>query len=63
MAKVFKCGMVVPGCDFVLHGEDEAELIMKAAEHLRSSHDVEHPSEQLKARIRNVIKDAAAPAR
>ena len=61
MAKVFKCRLVVPGCDFVIHGESTAELLMKAAEHLRISHDVDHPSEQLKARIRSVVGDETAP--
>jgi predicted small metal-binding protein len=57
MAKVIECGAVVPGCKFVIHGMDEAEIIAKMAEHLGSVHDVEHLSEQLKARIRAVIRD------
>ena len=57
MAKVIECGAVVPGCNFVIHGADEAEIIVKMAEHLRTAHDVEHLSEQLKARIRDVIRD------
>lgn len=57
MTKVIQCGSVVPGCNFVIHGVDEAEIIAKMAEHLASAHDVEHPSEQLKARIRAAIKD------
>ena len=57
MAKVIECGAVVPGCNFVVHGADEAEIIVKMAEHLGSSHDVEHLSEQLKARIRAAIRD------
>ncbi len=57
MAKVFECGAVVPGCNFVTHGESESDLVMKAVEHLRSSHEVEHPSERFKDKIRAVIKD------
>jgi len=57
MAKVIECGAVVPGCNFVIHGVDEAEIMVKMAEHLRSAHDVEHLSEQLKVRIRAVIRD------
>ena len=57
MAKVIECGAVVPGCKFVIRGADEAEIIMKMAEHLGSAHDVERLSEQLKARIRAVIRD------
>jgi predicted small metal-binding protein len=57
MAKVIECGAVVPGCNFMIHGVDEAEIIVKMVEHLGSAHDVEHLSEQLKARIRAVIRD------
>ena len=57
MAKVIECGAVVPGCNFIIHGADEAEIIVKMAEHLRSTHDVEHLSEQLKVKIRAVIRD------
>jgi predicted small metal-binding protein len=57
MAKVIECGAVVPGCNFVIHGVDEAEIIVKMSEHLRLAHDLEHLSEQLKVRIRAVIRD------
>ena len=57
MAKVFECGSVVPGCEFVLHDEDESELMIRAIEHMRSMHEVEHISEHLVTRIRSVIKD------
>ncbi len=57
MAKVFECGSVVPGCEFVLHDEDESELMIRAVEHMRSTHEVEHISEPLVTRIRSVIKD------
>lgn len=57
MAKLFECGSVVPGCNFVIHAEDESEAMIRAVEHLRASHEVEHLSERLKARIRSVIKD------
>jgi predicted small metal-binding protein len=57
MAKVIACGSVVPGCNFVIHGADQDEIMAKMVDHLRSTHDVEHLSEQLKARIRAVTRD------
>jgi predicted small metal-binding protein len=57
MTKVLECGKVVPGCDFVAHGDSEDELIVKVAEHARIAHEVDHLSEPLKARIRAAIKD------
>ena len=56
--KVFECGTVVPGCKFVLHGETVDELLVIAAEHVHSVHGIDHLSEELKARIRSVIRDA-----
>jgi predicted small metal-binding protein len=57
MVKVFECGSVVPGCNHVIHAEDESELMVEAIRHLRSAHEVEHLTERLKARLRAVIKD------
>jgi predicted small metal-binding protein len=57
MAKIFECGSVVPGCRFVAHGPSKEELVMKAADHLRSTHNVDHLSDRLRAKIRAVIRD------
>jgi predicted small metal-binding protein len=57
MSKKLECGLVVPGCKFVIHGDSVEELIVKEFEHARAIHDVEHMSEQLKARIRSAIRE------
>jgi predicted small metal-binding protein len=57
MGKVFECRSVVPGCEIVVHGESESEVMIKAAEHARAVHGIEHLSESLKAKIRAAIKD------
>lgn len=62
MRKVLRCGAIVPGCNFVAHGEDEQDVMMKAADHARSAHGVEHMSESLRAKVRAAIEDEA-PAR
>jgi predicted small metal-binding protein len=49
----------VPGCNFVAHGEDEQDVMMKAADHARSVHGVEHMSESLRARVKAAIEDEA----
>lgn len=56
MDKVRECRSVVPGCEIVMHGESEEDVMMKAAEHTRSAHGVEHMSEELKAKMRAAIK-------
>lgn len=62
MAKVFECGAVVPGCKYVAHGEDASDLMINAAEHLRSSHEIENLSDQLKAKIRAAISTVLEPS-
>lgn len=50
--KALACGTIVPGCQFVAHGEITADVMAKLAEHSRNTHGVEHLSEALKAKIR-----------
>lgn len=53
--KSFECGTLVPGCRWHTEAEDSAEVVRRAAEHLRAAHDEEvvRPDmiEQIKARI------------
>ena len=57
MGKVLTCRSVVPGCEFVMHGESEEEIMMMASKHALAAHGVEHMSEELKAKVRAAIKD------
>ena len=58
LRKVLQCGSIVPGCKFVAHAEDENEMMVVMADHARSVHDVDHLSEEMKAKIRAAMKDA-----
>lgn len=53
--KSFECGTLVPGCRWHTEAEDSAEVVRRAAEHLRVVHDedVVRPGmiEQIKARV------------
>jgi predicted small metal-binding protein len=51
MKKTLKCGSVIPGCEFVVHAEDNGELLVKTAEHARAVHGIDRLSDQLTARI------------
>jgi predicted small metal-binding protein len=51
MTKELKCGTVVPGCEYVVHAETDAELLAKIADHARAAHDIEHISEPLRTKI------------
>lgn len=57
MSKILECGRLVPGCDYVVHGDTEDEVMVKMAEHAHSAHEIDHLSEDLKARIRSVIRE------
>jgi predicted small metal-binding protein len=63
MSRVLECGSIVPGCDIVIHGDDENEVIVKFAEHARAVHEIEHLSDALKARLRTAMREdvGAAP--
>jgi predicted small metal-binding protein len=53
--KQFECGSLVPGCTWHTQSEESAEIVRRAAEHLRTAHGeaVIRPSmvEQIKARV------------
>ena len=53
--KEFHCGTLVPGCDWHTRHQDEAEIIRRAADHLRVTHGEimirEKMVEAIKARI------------
>ncbi|MBN9311192.1 DUF1059 domain-containing protein [Devosia sp.] len=53
--KSFECGTLVPGCRWHTEAPDAAEVVRRAAEHLRSAHGEEtvRPNmiDEIKARI------------
>jgi predicted small metal-binding protein len=55
--KTFECGSLVPGCDWHTRAEEEAEVVRRAVEHLRTTHgeDIIRPAmvENIKSRIRD----------
>lgn len=57
MRKELACGAVVPGCDFVAHAATEEDLMLKVASHARQAHGVAHITDDLKAKIKDAIKD------
>lgn len=53
--KTFHCGSLVPGCAWQTRSDNEAEIVSRAIDHLRSAHGetVIRPSivEQIKVRL------------
>jgi predicted small metal-binding protein len=60
MAKVIHCRDAGVDCDFVVRGETEEDLFRKALEHGRSEHGMTEIPEDLKAKMRLLIRDEKA---
>jgi predicted small metal-binding protein len=64
MPKELRCGDLMPGCEAVLEGKDEAEVMARAAEHARSAHGVQQVPPELVGKVRSAIreKESSQPA-
>lgn len=60
MAKVIYCRDAGVDCDFVARGETEEELFRNAAEHARTDHGLDEIPEDLKVKMRSLIREEAA---
>lgn len=58
MPKELRCGDIISGCDEVIRGETDDEVLSKGAEHAREAHGIaemdEETAEKVKAAIRSV---------
>ena len=61
--KQFECGSLVPGCTWHTEAEDSAEVVRRAAEHLRSTHGEQEVRPEMIDRIKARLHEAAEPAR
>jgi predicted small metal-binding protein len=57
--KVFKCGSLVPGCDWHTRHEDEAEVVRRAVEHLQAAHEEQIVRPNMVELIKERITDEA----
>ena len=57
MAKVLRCGDLMPGCKAVLEGKDEAEVLAKGAEHAKMAHNMTAIPPEMAAKVKAAIKD------
>ena len=55
--RLFECGTLVPGCDWHTRAEEDAEVVRRAVDHLRTIHGEtvirESMVDNIKARIRS----------
>ena len=60
MSKQFRCADLMPGCDFVAKGKDDAEVLKAAAEHAKTAHGIDNIiTPELETKVRGAIRDEA----
>ena len=57
MAKVLKCGDLMPGCNFVAEGKDVAEVMAKGVEHAKTAHGLSTIPPDLAQKVQASIRD------
>jgi predicted small metal-binding protein len=55
--KQFKCGDVVPGCQWVTRSDDEQHLFEEIQTHARDEHGMDEVPPEVADQIRNVITE------
>ncbi len=55
--KELRCRDAGADCNFVVRAQTEEELFKKAAEHGRKDHNMQELSEELKAKMRSLIRE------
>jgi predicted small metal-binding protein len=50
--KEFKCGDLVPGCDFVIEGESDDQILEEVAVHVREEHGMDEVPPEVQDTIR-----------
>jgi predicted small metal-binding protein len=56
MAKVLKCGDVVPGCKAEIKGDFEHDVLRKTAEHAKTAHNMESIPDVL-SKVKGAVHD------
>jgi predicted small metal-binding protein len=57
MAKELRCGDLMPGCNAVIEGKDEAEVMAKGVEHAKTAHKMTTIPPDMAAKVKAAIKD------
>lgn len=53
--KEFRCGEIVPGCDAVLDGESDDEILEKVGVHAREEHGMDEVPPEVEQNVRALI--------
>jgi predicted small metal-binding protein len=55
--KQLRCGDVMPGCQAIIEGQDEAEVMRKGAEHAKNAHGLSQIPPDVGKKVQLAIKD------
>lgn len=58
--RLFECGSLVPGCEWHTRASDDAEVVRRAVEHMRSAHGETMIRESMVDHIKERIADEKA---
>lgn len=57
MAKVLKCGDVVPGCKAEIKADSEHEVLRQAGEHARTARNMDSIPPEVLSKVKSAIHD------
>ena len=61
--RLFECGSLVPGCDWHTRANDDAEVVRRAVEHMRTAHGETMIRESMVEHIKErIVNEKAADA-
>jgi predicted small metal-binding protein len=63
MPKELNCGDLMPGCRTVIEGQDEAEILAKAAAHAREHHGVASVPREVVEKVKAAIRERPSGGR
>ena len=58
--KTFQCNSLVPGCQWHTRAEEDAEIVRRVAEHLRTAHEEKTVRPNMVVEIKKRIKEERA---
>jgi predicted small metal-binding protein len=53
--KRFRCGEIVPGCEWTIEGESDEQILGHVAEHAREEHGMDEVPPEVQERVRSLI--------
>lgn len=57
MPKELRCGEIISGCDEVIRGETEEEVLSRGAKHARNAHGITEMDEDTAKKVKAAIRD------